>query len=686
MSKRQWFVLLCIFVLYLLVGASIFFYVESKEEFNKNRKERAEKKRLEGLLIEHFQGNYSARMDLFLSLSEYCGKPFTASYNDDPIVDKWDFYHSLFFVITVVSTIGYGNLAPTTMFTRIFMIFYGLIGIPMNGIVIFTLGEFFGNSFTKLYQRWKKTRLDYDTAKLGLVGQVVLYLVPGFTFFVFLPSTIMTVFEGWEYDVSVYYAFVSLSTIGFGDYVAGVNDVNHFGPYYKIYQLFLLVWIIFGMGYLAMILSFISRGMRSKKIQQIEHMLSENIKPKKIREELRSILHELLFLKVKPIYKDEAEVVPPHTIGRSQSCPDLELYSKHSPSAVRKRAMSECYRSAASVKVQSDTDLDRIDKERTFGSVNRFLDQTGLLFKVVNALSAESLEEVGNAAINRNFELSATAVEEKPPPDPISMKPKRRRAISDIRPPKIFSLGITNDNTWYGADADHAIMEYRKRYGTNYTPEVRKVDRQNMFKRIRRRLMSRDETSSDVEKQDITRRRMSAPSTQQDNILEQTSIADFIRALSVVTSSEALIPRENNEETMSPKSRRQGIIANIRRRPSMISEVHPVPEQLSRRRFSLRPPDEDVGRKKEAIRKISFFDRRNSLLLEPSIPPTVEEHQPYTQQPPQPPQRFGESCLYRSTRGTRSGRTISPPPYEEATSQAETSQRRKFSVRTIRES
>lgn len=32
MSKKQWFVLLCIFWLYLLLGASIFFYVESQEE------------------------------------------------------------------------------------------------------------------------------------------------------------------------------------------------------------------------------------------------------------------------------------------------------------------------------------------------------------------------------------------------------------------------------------------------------------------------------------------------------------------------------------------------------------------------------------------------------------------------------------------------------------------------------
>lgn len=40
-------------------------------------------------------------------------------------------------------------------------------------------------------------------------------------FFIFIPALIFMLFEGWEYDVSVYYAFVTLSTIGFGDYCAG---------------------------------------------------------------------------------------------------------------------------------------------------------------------------------------------------------------------------------------------------------------------------------------------------------------------------------------------------------------------------------------------------------------------------------------------------------------------------------
>lgn len=63
--------------------------------------------------------------------------------------------------------------------------------------------------------------MQHALATLGLIGQIILYFVPGFTFFIVLPSIIIMMYEDWPYDVAVYYAFVSLTTIGFGDYVAG---------------------------------------------------------------------------------------------------------------------------------------------------------------------------------------------------------------------------------------------------------------------------------------------------------------------------------------------------------------------------------------------------------------------------------------------------------------------------------
>ncbi|KAF7269126.1 hypothetical protein GWI33_017816 [Rhynchophorus ferrugineus] len=656
MSKKQWFVVLCLFVLYLLAGAAIFFYVESQEEHKRAEIQTSEKKELETLLRIHFQGNYTVRKELFTKLTDYCGKPLGMNMSEDPIDYKWDFYHSLFFVITVVSTIGYGNLAPTTMFTRIFMIFYGLIGIPINGIVIFTLGEFFGKSFTKLHDRWKNSKLeaklDYDVAKLGLIGQVILYLIPGFTFFIFLPSTIMSVFEGWEYDVSVYYSFVSLTTIGFGDYVAGTNDSYGFGNLYFVYKIFLLVWIIGGMGYVAMILSFITNAMRSKQVKKIERLLADNIKntPRKIRSELRTLLHELLFLRVKPVYKGEFEYVP-SIIERSQSCPDLSIYKAEVPISARKRAMSECYKTTVS-KVSSDTELNKIDKEKTFKPTTAFFHQTGLLLKVVNALSNEAINLQESEAGVHGFSDKNILASEMYEPGVTQVKPKKRRAISDIRPPSVLLNEAINGNTWYGVEAKQGFNEFKRRQRAKSVYQIKKNERENVFQRIRNRFLSRDESSQDPEKQKIPddieapsmdnpiniiprRGSLMANVQQQDQILENTSIADFIRALSAITTSDDL---EKGNQESSPKSRRHGIVASQYRRSSLIPNVSP-PEVRNYRRFSLKPSDENIlnhpVKRKEKMRKISvaFLDeRRNSLVQEASgsIPPTLKENVMFT--------------------------------------------------------
>lgn len=55
--------------------------------------------------------------------------------------------------------------------------------------------------------------------QLGLIAQIILYLIPGIVVFLFLPSLIFSYFESWTYSEAIYYSFVTLSTIGFGDYV-----------------------------------------------------------------------------------------------------------------------------------------------------------------------------------------------------------------------------------------------------------------------------------------------------------------------------------------------------------------------------------------------------------------------------------------------------------------------------------
>lgn len=430
------------------------------------------------------------------------------------------------------------------------------------------------------------------------------------------------------------------------------------------------------MGYVVMILSFITNGMRSKHIKQIEHILSENIKntPRKIRSELRTLLHEMLFLRVKPVYKGDFEYVP-SDIERSQSCPEFTMYKNESP-MVRKRAMSECYRSVNFQRVQSDSDLNRIDKDKTFLSTNNLLEQTELLFKVCNALSCESLQPHESEMGIHGFSDASILASEHCDSSSLQSKTKQRRAVSDVRPPSMLLHEAVNGNTWYGADADQAIKQYKTRQRAKSVFEFKKPDRENIFKRLRNRLMSRDEQYQDIEKQEppsiipakspaFTRRDSLVAGHEQ--ILEQTSIAAFIRALSAVST-----PNTGEESaplsSLSPlRARRHGIMLSNSRRASLTPDLHSQ-DPGAQRRFSLRPADEsllkDIAKRKDPKRKVSVaFDMEN-------VPQTLREHSFFT------PKLQGHRKISSSLMPSHSS---SPPPY----SSVPLVSPRKFSVKPV---
>lgn len=72
-------------------------------------------------------------------------------------VKPWSFSDSILFAFTVITTIGYGNVAPQTFSGRLFCIFYGLIGIPFTLLAIADLGKFISeviDSWEKAYKQF----------------------------------------------------------------------------------------------------------------------------------------------------------------------------------------------------------------------------------------------------------------------------------------------------------------------------------------------------------------------------------------------------------------------------------------------------------------------------------------------------------------------------------------------------
>ncbi|XP_016903883.2 uncharacterized protein LOC107992487 isoform X2 [Apis cerana] len=599
------------------------------------------------LLHTHYVPNLNHDHDEILeNLTRYCGKSvYNYTEGDYPL--KWDFYNSFYFAYTVVSTIGYGNLAPTNRLSRILMIFYGLIGIPMNGILLTQLGEFFGRVFVKAHEKYKSYKhgrdnyyprklTTFETGKAGLAAQIFAHLLPGFVMFIFFPAFLFSHYEGWSYEEAVYYAFVTLTTIGFGDYVAGQDNSKGSGFFFILYKIFLICWISFGLGYTVMIMTFITRGMRSKKITRIERKLAINLKhtQSKIWNEfnkeinyLRRVFNELQLSKVKRIYVDECNYeIPPSKFCRSNSFPDLRdlLYASKEKDEMyqrpRRRANSEVVPTENQVtRVVSETDLQRIDKTATFAT-HAMVQPAELLARLVNILgyippatedmgadgsnqttyigqeqvgyhsdkleeNKEILERESSHAFNTGSKIWTIGHEKIPR----FVRP-RSRAASEIRIQETKNEDRNIERTWSGPTAARKIQELMKSRVNESSSKERDI-KDTKFSKLRNFALTKNvpkalissnpwknrfsissekkisEFDRNINGKDlagqgslsIDDRRESIPTNLNprryyythtgaannfnnnvnNNLLEETSLADFLRALTVLHASVA---------------------------------------------------------------------------------------------------------------------------------------------------
>lgn len=167
--------------------------------------------------------------------------------------EKWSIVDSLYFACVCFSTVGYGDLAPQTVGGKIFTCFFGFAGISLLGAAVATIGSKLiqaeadtvkiaqSESRKRILQLYDKmprlrsaknkgddtglaeeARKEYvalprlpqavvDAWKtLRWLGQSLLVVAAG--------GLIMGRVEGWSIVDSLYYALITASTIGLGDF------------------------------------------------------------------------------------------------------------------------------------------------------------------------------------------------------------------------------------------------------------------------------------------------------------------------------------------------------------------------------------------------------------------------------------------------------------------------------------
>ncbi|KAG7272586.1 hypothetical protein CRUP_024375 [Coryphaenoides rupestris] len=143
----------------------------------------------------------------------------------------------------------YGNISPKTTAGQIFCVFFAVIGIPLNMVVLNRVGKYMlviERNICSFLQG--KTRHPRCTR---FFIHLISYLT-GIVLFFVVPMIMFQGQEGWTYAQAIYYCFITLSTIGFGDYVADSNPDQYYPDWYS----FLMAsWIFFGLAWLALVIN-----------------------------------------------------------------------------------------------------------------------------------------------------------------------------------------------------------------------------------------------------------------------------------------------------------------------------------------------------------------------------------------------------------------------------------------------
>ncbi|NXR58143.1 KCNKA protein, partial [Rhadina sibilatrix] len=180
----------------------------------------------------------------------------------------WDLGGAFFFAGTVITTIGYGKMAPSTVGGKVFCILYALFGIPLFGFLLAGIGDQLGTIFGKGIARVEKVFRNNQVSQTKIrVISTIVFILAGCIVFVTIPAFIFKYIEGWTALESIYFVVVTLTTVGFGDFVAGGNADIKYMEWYKPLVWF---WILVGLAYFAAVLSMIGDWLRvlSKKTQE----------------------------------------------------------------------------------------------------------------------------------------------------------------------------------------------------------------------------------------------------------------------------------------------------------------------------------------------------------------------------------------------------------------------------------
>ncbi|KAM3591826.1 uncharacterized protein V6R79_007981 [Siganus canaliculatus] len=241
-SSLNFALLIVAYILYLIIGAGIFSAIELPYE-HELRRELVEAR-------QDFLNNNTCVSDA--RLEELLARALEASNygvsvlgNDSRL--NWDFVSSLFFTSTVLTTTGYGHTVPLSDEGKAFCIFYSIVGIPITLFFLSVLVQRIMLLVSRRPVSYFHRRWAIPQPKLAAMHAALLAIIVALLLLI-IPAWIFTVLEkDWDFLESLYFCFISLTTIGLGDYVPGETHSREENPHPQLYRLAITIYLLLGL-------------------------------------------------------------------------------------------------------------------------------------------------------------------------------------------------------------------------------------------------------------------------------------------------------------------------------------------------------------------------------------------------------------------------------------------------------
>uniref|UniRef100_A0A914C1X5 Two pore potassium channel protein sup-9 n=1 Tax=Acrobeloides nanus TaxID=290746 RepID=A0A914C1X5_9BILA len=228
---------------YLLIGAIVFVRIEKPVEtiemdaYLEFRQEWTKRLLTNGFTEEEIDSLFANIRDASLA-GVWMQNNVTSETN-------WNFWQAFFFAGTLISTVGYGHVSPRTPTGKLFTIIYCIIGIPLTLALLSALAVRFRQPSV-----WLRSKMNtyfgqmfhakhiqlIHLASISLLVLILAFIIPSLLF--------VSIEDDWTFLDAFYYCFISLTTIGLGEYTPGDKPGQ---PFKSLYKFMITVYLILGL-------------------------------------------------------------------------------------------------------------------------------------------------------------------------------------------------------------------------------------------------------------------------------------------------------------------------------------------------------------------------------------------------------------------------------------------------------